>query len=78
MRSPISSLPIVLLTTLLLCAITARAETIEVYALEAMPYCGSEQGRPIGLAWKFCRPPAIMEHRRFTSASTCPGSELKR
>ena len=50
MRSPISSLPIVLLTTLLLCAITARAETIEVYALEAMPYCGTEQGRPTGLA----------------------------
>ena len=50
MRSPISSLPIVLLTTLLLCVITARAETIEVYALEAMPYCGTVRGRPTGLA----------------------------
>lgn len=39
-----------LLSTLLLCAITARAEVVEVYALEAMPYCGSDQGRPSGLA----------------------------
>lgn len=27
-----------------------RAETVEVYALQAMPYCGSIQGRPTGLA----------------------------
>lgn len=28
----------------------ARAETVEVYALQAMPYCGSIQGQPTGLA----------------------------
>lgn len=50
MRSPIPTLQVVLLTTLLVCAFTARAEPVEVYALEAMPYCGSEQGRPVGLA----------------------------
>jgi polar amino acid transport system substrate-binding protein len=55
MRSPRPRLQLVLLSTLLLstlllCAITARAEVVEVYALEAMPYCGSDQGRPSGLA----------------------------
>lgn len=55
MRSPRPRLQRVLLSTLLLstlllCAITARAEVVEVYALEAMPYCGSAQGRPDGLA----------------------------
>jgi polar amino acid transport system substrate-binding protein len=50
MRSPRLTLKLVLLSTLLLCAITARAEVVEVYALEAMPYCGSDQGRPSGLA----------------------------
>ena len=55
MRSPRPRLQRVLLSTLLLstlllCAITARAEIVEVYALEAMPYCGTEQGRPSGLA----------------------------
>lgn len=39
-----------LLLTLLLAASLVSAETIEVYALEAMPYCGSEQGRASGLA----------------------------
>jgi polar amino acid transport system substrate-binding protein len=27
-----------------------QAETVEVYALQAMPYCGTVQGRPTGLA----------------------------
>lgn len=44
------TLQVLLLTSLLVCAFTARAEIVEVYALEAMPYCGSEQGRPTGLA----------------------------
>ena len=39
-----------LLLGLLLMATQASAEIVEVYALEAMPYCGTEQGRPIGLA----------------------------
>jgi len=43
-------LQVLLLSTLLLCTFSARAEIVEVYALEAMPYCGSEQGRPTGLA----------------------------
>lgn len=50
MRSPRLTLKLVLLSTLLLSAITARAEVVEIYALEAMPYCGSEQGQPSGLA----------------------------
>jgi len=40
MRSPRLTLKLVLLSTLLLCAITARAEVVEVYALEAMPCTG--------------------------------------
>lgn len=43
------SLPHLLLGLLLMASQTS-AETVEVYALEAMPYCGSEQGRPTGLA----------------------------
>lgn len=39
-----------LLLGLLLMATQASAEIVEGYALEAMPYCGTEQGRPIGLA----------------------------
>ena len=39
-----------LLLGLLLMASQTSAETVEVYALEAMPYCGIEQGQPTGLA----------------------------
>ena len=86
MRSPIPTLPIVLLTTLLVCAFTARAEPVEVYALEAMPYCGSEQGRPIGLAVDILqaasrRAPEFRFHfevpwRRAQELIQRPGNEL--
>lgn len=39
-----------LLLGMLIVASPVNAATIEVYALEAMPYCGIEQGQPTGLA----------------------------
>ena len=39
-----------LLFAILIVVGRADAETVEVYALEAMPYCGIEQGQPTGLA----------------------------
>lgn len=39
-----------LLLGMLILSPQAKAETVEVYALQAMPYCGTILGRPTGLA----------------------------